>query len=148
MRPRHLLSAAVAAAVVLVLGAGGAAVAFVTGGGRGNGAAVVSSPDGVRAVAVPVAGVYPGGPASVVRVSVTNALDRPFTVSGLVPDPEVLPDACPGPAWRITVPEDLPTVPPVGSAVIPVGVALEESAPAECQGLQLTLDLAVSGRLG
>jgi hypothetical protein len=143
-----LLAVAGLAMLGITVTGGMAVAASMTGEGRGSGSASVAKASLVTLTATPVTGVYPGGPASTVTVTVQNAARRPLVISGLAPDPDALPPECGGQYWLVDAPTELPIVPARGSVDVQVSVGLALDAPDTCQGVDAAIPFTLTGRLG
>jgi len=103
---------------------------------------------GTGGVADPVAGVaglFPGGPAQQVSITVSNTAPSSFEITDVRPDLSALPAACPASAWHPDPPDQLPTVAAHAQATVTVPVSLLPDAPDSCQGLSLRLPVRVHG---
>jgi hypothetical protein len=140
--------AGIALAIVLLLaGLGGAAFGYVPVTGSGTAVVDVRLPAPVRVVTRDADGLYPGGPAVSVPVTVSNPADQPFELTGLAADPSTLPAGCPGEAWTITPPTTTVTLDPHASTVLGLSVRLRDDAPDSCQGIISAVRIQVEGRL-
>ena len=92
-----------------------------------------------------VAGLFPGGPAQQVSITVSNTAPSSFEITDVRPDLSALPLACPASAWHADPPDQLPTVAAHAQATVTVPVSLVTDAPDSCQGLSLRLPVRVHG---
>ena len=132
---------------LLLAGLGGAAFGYVPVTGSGTAVVDVQRPAPVRAVVPDAAGLYPGGPAVTLPVTVSNPADQPFELTGLAADPSTLPAGCPAEAWTITAPTPTVTLDPHASTVVGLSVRLRDDAPDSCQGITSAVRIQLEGRL-
>ncbi|WP_244931279.1 hypothetical protein [Nocardioides sp. W7] len=150
-RTRVTVVAVVAAGTVTVALTAGAAFALWSADGSGAGAATTASAQNLTVTAAATdAGLWPGGPAGAVGFTATNPNPYPVVLTGVSYDDVDAGGACeaddvtlaPGAPTAVNV-----TVPANGtaSATIPGVLGLAQTAGDECQGVTLTVDLALTG---
>ncbi|HEX2806994.1 MAG TPA: hypothetical protein VHN80_12580, partial [Kineosporiaceae bacterium] len=138
---------AVVGAIALVV-CSGMALGIVSVGNTGS---ALDGPPGAdqpapSAEAVPgLDGVYPGGAARSVPVTVHNEADVPFEITAVRPELSGVPARCPAAAWRIAVSAALPTVPPGGRSTVSLPVTLAPGAPDGCQSITVTVPVIIEG---
>lgn len=137
-----------AALLVVLVGAAlsVAAVAYAYFPVRGD-ATVTVSVDAleIAATAGPVAGLYPGAPATTIPVMIHNGSDIPVDIEAISPHLQNLPSSCPASAWQITSPQSLPTIAPSATATVDLAVTMTPDAPTTCQGVTLDVPVTVEG---
>ena len=93
-------------------------------------------------------GVYPGGAARPMPVTVRNPAGTPLEILSVRPDLSGVPAGCPATAWEIGAAGQVPAVPAAGQATVNLSVALAASAPNSCQGVKVTVPVTIEGRQG
>jgi hypothetical protein len=100
----------------------------------------------LQAAAAEQAGLYPGGPAADVTVTVTNPFSAPLVVTSLV----AAAAGCASPDLQIRQPGGLPfTVPAKGTVTqrLTGVVAIGTGSSNDCQGVDIAVTYAVNGRV-
>jgi hypothetical protein len=138
---------AVVGALTLVVCSGMAlGIMSVTNTGTGLDQAPDGNQPAPSADAMPgLDGVYPGGAARSVPVTVRNEADAPFEITAVRPDLSGLPARCPAAIWRIAVSGALPTVGAGGRSTVSLPVSLAANAPNECQSITVTVPVIIEG---
>jgi hypothetical protein len=138
---------AVVGAVALVICSGMAlGIVSVSTTGIGLDQAPSHTQPAPSAEAVPgLDGVYPGGAARSVPVTVHNEADVPFEITAVRPELSGLPARCPAADWRIAVSGALPTVDAGGRSTISLPVSLAPGAPNSCQSITVTVPVIIEG---
>ena len=142
---------AVAAGTAVSVATAGVAFALWSANGSGAGSASTGSARNLTVTAAATdAGLYPGGPAGAVGFSVTNPNPYPVTLTGVSygdldasgscePDDVVLAGSAPT-SLNLVVPAGGTT-----AGTLPGVIGLAEDAGDECQGVTLSVDLALTG---
>lgn len=144
---RRLASTAVATLVTLV--SGGAALGYVTVTGEGTGQATATNAPTQRLVAAlpGSSGIYPGGPAVPVPLTLLNRWTRPLTITHVTADLSGLPSSCAAAHWSVAGPASLPTIAPTSSGTVTLSVSLLSSAPEECAGTEFAVPVTAEGEI-
>lgn len=90
-------------------------------------------------------GVWPGGPARSIPLTVQNTEATAFEITDVRPDLTTLPATCPAHVWQVAVPELLSTVPARSEVTVPLPVSLREDAPETCQGVTVRFPVRIDG---
>jgi hypothetical protein len=137
----------VVGAILLVICSGMALGIVTVGGSDGSlNAPQVDQPVPSAVAVTGLDGVYPGGAARAVPVTVRNRADVPFEITAVRPDLSWLRSGCPASAWRIAVAGGLPTVAAGAQATVSLPVALAASAPNGCQSVRISVPVIIEGR--
>lgn len=132
------------AGALLLVACSGMALGIVTISPSGLGLDLGAVPQGPPEVAG-TDGVYPGGPARTVSLTVRNAAAAAFEITAVTAELAGLPADCPAAAWRVGAPELLPTVPARAEVTVPLPVALAPDAPDSCQAMTVRIPVVLDG---
>ena len=145
-------------AIGMVLLLNGVALAYRLGAVNGSGTGAATSANGSAVLAITASsstGLYPGGPAGSVTITVQNTYTRPITISAIAggtPSVDSGHSTCTNPDITIQVPSSgLPLTVPASSTSAPTVlngvVKMGTNAQSACQGATITIPFTVTGQL-
>lgn len=141
----------VATGTAVTLATAGVAFALWSANGSGAGSASTGTARNLTVTAAATdAGLYPGGPAGAVGFTVTNPNPYPVTLAGVSYGDLDASGACSTDDVVLsgTAPTTLDLTVPAGgttAGTLPGVIGLAQDAGDECQGVTLSVDLALSG---